>query len=281
MCAPKPPSTTCSPSTPKDNSSLWSKRSHCCPTALGGGLRAAREARGVTVAALAEQADLTKGFISQLERGLSQASVTSLQRICSALDLSPGAILDPLREGPVAPADAPEISFGGQGARDRLLTPAGFPGFQVLHATVQPYGRNLGTSAPRPDQSHFVLVLHGTFTVTVNGAANNLTAGQSITFRGTDTYSWANPSPDTPCEVLWVLATRALTGQTERADQPRTVRAAQQAAPHRRRRRRFHSSGLAVSRSWTVAAVTSTVRSSPIVSRTMCRLRPLTFFPAS
>ena len=182
------------------------RRADSDDTSLGGRLRAAREARGVTVAALAEQAGLTKGFISQLERGLSQASVTSLQRICAALDLPPGAILDPLPEGPVAPADAPEISFGGQGARDRLLTPAGFPGFQVLHATVQPHGRNLGTSAPRPDQSHFVLVLHGTFTLTLNGAANKLTAGQSITFRGTDTYSWANPSPDTPCEVLWVLS---------------------------------------------------------------------------
>src|SRR5215472_17488570 len=99
------------------------RRADSDDTSLGGRLRAAREARGVTVAALAEQAGLTKGFISQLERGLSQASVASLQRICSALDVSPGTILDPLPEGPVAPADAPEISFGGQGARDRLLTP--------------------------------------------------------------------------------------------------------------------------------------------------------------
>lgn len=173
---------------------------------VGGRLRAVREAKGVTLAALAERAGLTKGFISQMERGLSQASVTSLQRICAALDLPPGAILDPLPEGPVAPADAPEISFGGQGARDRLLTPAGFPGFHVLHATVQPYGHSLRTSAYRPDQSHFVLVLDGTFIVTLNGAANKLTVGQSIAFRGTDDYSWENPSADTQCEVLWVLS---------------------------------------------------------------------------
>ena len=71
---------------------------------------------------------------------------------------------------------------------------------------MQAHGRNPGTGAPRPDQSHFVLVLHGTFTLTLNGAASELTAGQSIAFRGTDSYSWANPSPDTPCEVLWVLS---------------------------------------------------------------------------
>ena len=35
----------------------------------------------------------------------------------------------------------------------------------------------------------------------------------------------------------------------------------------------FHGSGLAASRSWTDAAVISTVSSSPIVSTAMCRLR--------
>ena len=44
---------------------------------------------------------------------------------------------------------------------------------------------------------------------------------------------------------------------------------------------RFHSSGLAASRSWMDAAVISTVSSSPVVSTAMCRLRPLIFLPAS
>ena len=41
------------------------------------------------------------------------------------------------------------------------------------------------------------------------------------------------------------------------------------------------SVGRAPSRSWTLAAVTSTITSRPIVSTTMWRLRPLTFLPAS
>lgn len=58
---------------------------------------------------------------------------------------SPGALFDPLPGGPVSPAEAPELSFGGEEARDRLLTPVGFPGIQALHATVQPGGHSLGT----------------------------------------------------------------------------------------------------------------------------------------
>ena len=41
-------------------------------------------------------------------------------------------------------------------------------------------------------------------------------------------------------------------------------------------RARFHSSGRAPSRSWTLAAVITTASSSPAVSTAMCRLRPLT-----
>ena len=179
---------------------------------LGRRLRAARQARGISLAALAGQTGLTKGFLSQLERGLSQASVASLTRICAALEVAPGAMLDPLPAGPVSPAEAPELSFGGEGARDRLLTPAGFPGIQVLHATVQPGGHSPGAGAGtgRPEESHFLLVLRGTFTLQLNGTAVQLSAGQSITFRGTDSYSWANLSADTPCEVLWVLSPPAI-----------------------------------------------------------------------
>jgi transcriptional regulator with XRE-family HTH domain len=181
---------------------------------LGRRLRAARQARGISLASLAGQTGLTKGFLSQLERGLSQASVASLTRICAALKVAPGAMLDPLPEGPVSPAEAPELSFGGEGARDRLLTPAGFPGIQVLHATVQPGGHSpgtgTGTGTGRPEESHFLLVLKGTFTLQLNGTAVHLSAGQSISFRGTDSYSWANFSADTPCEVLWVLSPPAI-----------------------------------------------------------------------
>lgn len=41
-------------------------------------------------------------------------------------------------------------------------------------------------------------------------------------------------------------------------------------------RARFHSSGFAASRPWTQAAVTTTARTSPVVSTAMWRLRPLT-----
>lgn len=173
---------------------------------LGSRLRAARQRKGTSLAALAKQTGLTKGFLSQLERGLSRASVASLTRICAALDVLPSAILDPLPPGPVAPTDAPTLSFGGLGAEDRLLTPAGFPGLQILHATVEPGGHSSGNGTSHPEESHFVFVLRGRFTVTLNGGSHQLRAGESLAFRGSDTYAWSNPSARSPCEVLWALS---------------------------------------------------------------------------
>ena len=173
---------------------------------LGPRLRAARAAKSLSLAAVAEQTGLTKGFLSQLERRLTQASVASLTRICAALEVSVAAVLDPLPPGPVAPARAPELLFGGHGVRDRLLTPAGFPGFQVLHSTVAPGGHNPGEVPRVPGESHLVLVLRGSFVVELDGVAQRLCAGDSLTFRGSSHYAWSNPSADTACELVWVLA---------------------------------------------------------------------------
>jgi len=173
---------------------------------LGERLRQVRGERGLSVTALAAQAGLSKGFVSQLERGLSHASVASLRRICDVLDIPAGALLDPLPAGPVAPDDAPEISFGAGGAVDRLLTPPDFAAFQVLHATVPPGARNPGAGPLRPEQSHFVLVLRGTLVLVLEGVEHTLSAGRSLAFGGDRHYAWHNPSADTPCENVWVLS---------------------------------------------------------------------------
>jgi transcriptional regulator with XRE-family HTH domain len=55
---------------------------------LGERVRAARRAQGMSGAALAEASGLTKGFISQFERGLSNPSLESLRRIASTLNVS-------------------------------------------------------------------------------------------------------------------------------------------------------------------------------------------------
>ncbi len=55
---------------------------------LGARLRARRKAIGKTMQQVADEANLTIGFISQIERGISSPSLASLYNVAKALDAS-------------------------------------------------------------------------------------------------------------------------------------------------------------------------------------------------
>ncbi|MES0825064.1 helix-turn-helix domain-containing protein [Ruegeria sp. SCP11] len=58
------------------------------PTELGQSIRRRRKAMGLTLDQVAKLADLTTGFLSQVERGISSPSLTSLMAIAAALQTS-------------------------------------------------------------------------------------------------------------------------------------------------------------------------------------------------
>lgn len=58
------------------------------PTELGQAIRRRRKAMGQTLDQVAKSTDLTTGFLSQVERGLSSPSLTSLMAIAAALQTS-------------------------------------------------------------------------------------------------------------------------------------------------------------------------------------------------
>src|SRR5215475_1795576 len=66
---------------------------------VGARLRARRLERGLTMAEIAQRTGLTTGFISQLERDLTSASLSSLYRICAALEIRVGDLIDDVPSG--------------------------------------------------------------------------------------------------------------------------------------------------------------------------------------
>ncbi|WP_299892752.1 helix-turn-helix domain-containing protein [uncultured Ruegeria sp.] len=58
------------------------------PTELGQAIRRRRKAMGLTLDRVAQTTDLTTGFLSQVERGLSSPSLSSLMSIAAALQTS-------------------------------------------------------------------------------------------------------------------------------------------------------------------------------------------------
>jgi transcriptional regulator with XRE-family HTH domain len=54
---------------------------------LGKKIRDTRQEQGLTIRELADGADLTQGFLSQVERGLAEPSITSLRKIAGILNV--------------------------------------------------------------------------------------------------------------------------------------------------------------------------------------------------
>ena len=84
--------------------------------ALGAAIRGLREERGIRLADLAEQTALSVSFLSQLERGLTNPSLSSLVRISAALGTSAHALLASL--SPLSQVSANPVSPVFQGGED-------------------------------------------------------------------------------------------------------------------------------------------------------------------
>ena len=61
---------------------------------FGARIRARREARGLTQAALAEAVGVSSNYLSVLERGHKLPTLDTLVRLAKALQVSPGDLLD-------------------------------------------------------------------------------------------------------------------------------------------------------------------------------------------
>jgi transcriptional regulator with XRE-family HTH domain len=66
---------------------------------IGSKIRRLRKLRGLTIEELAEAAELTKGFISQLERDITMPSVLNLKQIVDVLGIDLATFFSDLEEG--------------------------------------------------------------------------------------------------------------------------------------------------------------------------------------
>lgn len=122
---------------------------------IGPRLKAARQAQRLTLDELAAGCGITKGYLSKIERDHASASVATLVRICTALNIPVGSLFENSAAGEVVRADAyPPISFGGERMTEFLLTPFGERRIQSLLSRIEP----AAAAAPRrtncPSTSH-------------------------------------------------------------------------------------------------------------------------------
>ena len=178
------------------------------PRTLGADLRALRKARGLTLAGLAHHAGRSVGWLSQVERDLSQPAVSDLKHLASILDVSLSSLFGhaaaPAYEAGhiVRRAARRPIGSRAAGLVEELLSPDLTDAFEVVHSTFEP-GTALPAPVQRPTQEVGYLV-SGRLDLTIDGLRHSLGPGDSFRIRG-EAFAWANPH-DEPCTVIWVIA---------------------------------------------------------------------------
>jgi transcriptional regulator with XRE-family HTH domain len=172
---------------------------------IGARLRAARQTAGLTLASVAEQAGLTKGFLSRLERDEVSPSVASLVTVCGVLGIGVGQLFEVPETSLVRSGEAPPINFGGAGLREVLLTAGTQRQLQVIRSLVDPGGGGGAELYALACDVEFVYVVAGRLRLTLPGETVDLAAGDAFTMPGATPHTWLNPSDTAPAEVLWAL----------------------------------------------------------------------------
>lgn len=175
---------------------------------IGADLRALRKSRGVTLTDLAVATGRSVGWLSQVERGISQPSIDDLRLLADRLE----APLSLFFGDPDAPAEERGLvvrwnagrSLGAPegGLTEMLLSPDLGGAFEIVRSVFDP-GAELITPQTRPTEEAGY-VISGNLDLWISDQLFSLHEGDSFRFRG-QPYRWRNPG-DQPAVVIWVIA---------------------------------------------------------------------------
>lgn len=177
---------------------------------VGGRIRALRQARGLSLEALAGTTGLSIGFLSQIERGLSSPSLKVLAALADALDLSIGALFGaPPRAAAgevVVHRDArASLQLWRSGIVKQLLTPGGPAANLNVYLVILAPGASTGDEPYSHHGEEAGLVLEGRMRLTVGDETWTLEAGDSFRFESHRPHRFASAS-EGETRVVWVNA---------------------------------------------------------------------------
>jgi transcriptional regulator with XRE-family HTH domain len=160
----------------------------------------------MSMAEVAEQAGLTKGFVSKLERDLANVSVASLIRLCDALGISVGSLFQEPTGEVIRHGAYPPVNFGGRKMTEYLLTPSGEKRVQAILSDIEPGGGSGGDPYALPADVEFVFVLAGQLQVTVAGEQITVEQGDAFTFPTSTPHTFHASPQAGRTKVLWVVS---------------------------------------------------------------------------
>jgi len=178
------------------------------PGALGRNLRGLRKARGITLKELALKIGRSVGFISQIERGMSEPSMTDLRRIAKAFDVPTSWFF--LLEDEDTPEQKFIVRAGGrralgtpeEGIVEELLSPDLGGAFEMFRTVIEPGAAS--TELLKRDTEEAGYVASGEIDFWIDETRFSLKAGDSFRFDH-KSHRWHNNGKD-HCIIIWVVS---------------------------------------------------------------------------
>jgi transcriptional regulator with XRE-family HTH domain len=177
--------------------------------AVGFNLRQLRTAKELTLDQLATQSELTRGYISLVERGLKTPSVAALLRMAAALEVNVTYLFDP------NPTPAPRYTLF---RREQDAVPVNDGGFDLLALAASRTRKAMEPFLIRPPlkmasrASHageeFLFVVSGSVAIKLDGDELILAKGDCLYFSG-ETPHWLRSIGRQKAEVLLVVSAAA------------------------------------------------------------------------
>ena len=180
---------------------------------VGQFIRSLRTSQGWTLRELSQRCNLSVSFLSQVERGLSSLTITSLDAICEALGVSLSDLFSKYTNSEIGPSllpespeivkatDRPYIQMSSASIKYQFLS-GQFPErlFEILIGEIPP---NYHYPPIVHEGEEFGFVLEGRLTLTVGEENFELGPGDSYHFLATAPHGYETDEQGT-AKVLWV-----------------------------------------------------------------------------
>jgi len=178
------------------------------PTGVGADIRALRKSRSMTLVEIADRLDRSVGFISQIERGISEPSINDLRKIARIFDV-PISFFFGQNSDPQS-ADNHIVRAGNrralgnreEGLIEELLSPDLGGSFEIIRSEFSPGSQQ--NDPQQRDTEEAGYVASGSLELELNGRWQKLETGDSFRFAGIP-YRWRNHTDQTAV-VIWVVS---------------------------------------------------------------------------
>ncbi len=177
---------------------------------VGQQIRDLRKAKGLTIADLADRIDRSIGYVSQIERNLSELSIPDLKRIAEALEVqiswffhSTAAVPPGERDYVVRRGNRRRLNLARMGVVEELLSPSLGGATELILTRFAP-GATGGEEFVSRDAEESGFVVQGRLELQVGGQSFLLEEGDSFCFRPGEPHRSRNPG-EVECIIVWVI----------------------------------------------------------------------------